>query len=169
MSIGQTEPVGQDDLIVTAMVTKALHDQPVLRITGGLPCQDGEVSAALAEADQARQRQGLAMAGPPYFTCGPDEADAVRWEAGIPVGRPGVPDGRVESGVLPGGEVASIYFRGNYMAPGREAAVDDYLRREIEAAGLQPAGSPRWIYLTAPDRTPDPEDHYPEVVWPVTH
>lgn len=27
------------------------------------------------------------------------------------------------------------------------------LRREIEAAGLRPAGNPRWFYLTAPDRT----------------
>jgi hypothetical protein len=32
-----------------------------------------------------------------------------RWEAGVPVDREGVPDGRVVPAVLPGGEVASIY------------------------------------------------------------
>jgi effector-binding domain-containing protein len=69
---------------------------------------------------------------------------------------------------VPGGEVASIYFQGNYMAPGREAAVNAYLLREIEAAGLRPAGNPRWVYLSAPEHTPDPENHYSEVVWPVT-
>jgi hypothetical protein len=28
--------------------------------------------------------------------------------------------------------------------------------------GPRPAGDPRWIYLSAPERTPDPEDHYSE-------
>lgn len=158
----------QTDLVVTAMITKTLHDQPVLRVIGSLPCPPGAVGAAIAQVDQARRRQGLAQAGPPYFSCGPDERGAARWETGIPVSRPGTRDGRVEPGVLPGGEVASVYYQGNYMAPGREAAVDACLLREIETAGLTPAGDPRWVYLTAPEHTPDPENHYSEVICPVT-
>lgn len=159
----------QADLAVTSMTTKTLTDQPVLRVTGIWPCRDGEVATAIEEVNQARQRQGLAQAGPPYWSCAPGgKSSPGRWEAGIPVGRPGTTDGRVEPGVLPGGEVASIYYQGNYMAPGREAAVDAYLLREIGAAGLAPAGDPRWIYLTAPEQTPDPENHYSEVICPVT-
>lgn len=154
----QTE---QSNLNVTSLVHKTLHDQPVLCVRGR---PDENVADALEEAWQARQRQGLASAGPPY--CFYSEAEG-RWEAGVPVDREGVPEGRVIAAVLPGGEVASIYFAGNYCDPDKASAVMAYLRLQIEAAGLEPAGDLRWVYLTAPADTPDPEKHYSELHWPV--
>jgi hypothetical protein len=46
-------------------------------------------------------------------------------------------------------------------------AVVAYLRAQIEAANLEPAGDLRWIWLTPPKDTPDPEEHYTELRWPV--
>lgn len=69
--------------------------------------------------------------------------------------------------MLPGGEVASIYFTGDYMDPAKGAAVQEYLREQMEAAGVGPAGPLRWVYQTAPALTPDPENHYTELHWPI--
>lgn len=62
-------------------------------------------------------------------------------------------------------EVASIFYDGSFE---RTEAVNDYLRGEIEAAGLKPVGLVRWIGLTDPARISDPEEHYSELVWPVS-
>jgi hypothetical protein len=150
----------QAKLNVTSLVRKTLRHQPVLCVRS---TRTGDnVADALEEAWQARMRQGLGSAGPPYtffFKGG--------WEAGVPVDREGAPEGRVVPAVLPGGDVASIYFAGNYCDMDRVNAVVVYLRAQIETAGLEPAGEVRWIWLTAPKDTPDPEKHYSELHWPV--
>lgn len=149
----------QSNLNVSSLVRKTLRDQPVLCVRG----RTGEnVGEAIEESWQAQLRQGLATAGPPYtffFEGG--------WEAGVPVDRAGAPEGKVVPGVLPGAEVASSYWTGNYMDMDKVNAVIAYLRAQIEAAGLEPAGELRWIWLTAPKDTPDPERHYTELHWPV--
>lgn len=38
----------------------------------------------------------------------------------------------------------------------------------MAAANLSPAGEPRDSYLTNPEATPDPEDYFTEVIWPVS-
>lgn len=153
----------QTNVNVTAIVRKTLSDQPVLCVRSTRT--DGPAAGeAIGEAAQARVDQGLASAGPPYLT----SVESGGWEAGVPVDREGVPQGRVIPAVLPGGEVVSAYFAGNIYDVEQVEAVIANLRTQIEAVGLEPAGPLRWIYLTAPELTPDPENHYTELHWPVS-
>lgn len=106
-----------------------------------------------------------ARSGPPYFSCTePDEKGIMTAEVGIPVDRAGATAGRVEPGVLPGGDVATAYYLGPYETLG---VAYRQLWSEIEAAGLTPNGHPREVYVTAPRATPDPEDYGTHLVWPV--
>ncbi|GAB3423659.1 GyrI-like domain-containing protein [Flindersiella endophytica] len=147
---------------VTAIVRKTLSDQPVLCVRSTET--DGPAAGeAIAEAWAAREHQGLESAGPPYLT----SAETGGWEAGVPVATTGVPEGRVVPGVLPGGEVASAYYAGSIYDSEQVEAVVANLRTQLEAAGLEPAGPLRWIYLTDPEQTPDPGNHYTELHWPV--
>lgn len=160
-------PTEQTDLRVTSMVRKTLRDQPVLRIQGvWTQGEDNPITKALAEASASMQRQSLSLAGPPYWTCSEkaSEQGTMRWEAGVPVDRMGSAEAEVQAALLPGGEVASIYYRGSFDRAGE---VNLYLRGAIEAAGLKPEGDVRWIGLTDPAETPNPEDHYSELVWPL--
>lgn len=161
LSKGSAMSSEQTNLNLTSIVRKALSDQPVLCVRSTRT--EDNISDALEEASQAQQRQGLASAGPPYsffFESG-------GWESGVPVDRGGVPEGRVVPAVLPGGEVAFAYFAGNFWDMERCEAVIANLRAQIEAAALEPAGPLRWIWLTDPAVTPDPENHYTELQWPV--
>lgn len=151
---------------LTAMVVKTLRDQPVLRIRRTVRPEDCDVSADIGKVFQVLNLQGLSQAGPPYYSAGePDDEGCRNLESGIPVGTAGVADGEVEAAVLPGGDVASVLYRGRYE--GIDAAYRQ-LWKSIEEAGLQPGGEPRDSYLTSPDATPDPEDYLTEVLWPVT-
>jgi effector-binding domain-containing protein len=161
----------QTNVNVTAIVRKTLSDQPVLCIRSTRT--DEHVGEAIGQAAQALERQGLASAGPPYtvfgeeLSPGHEQLDPDGWEAGIPVDRAGIPEGRVIPAVLPGGEVASAYFTGNWADVKKLEAVIANLRTQIEAAGLEPSGALRWIWLSDPAVTPDPENHYTELHWPV--
>lgn len=148
---------------VTAIVRKTLADQPVLCVRS-TQADEPAAGEAIAEAWQAREHQGLESAGPPYLT----SAEAGGWEAGVPVATAGVAEGRVVPGVLAGGEVVSAYYAGDIYDGDKVEAVIADLRMQIEAAGLVPAGPLRWIYLTAPEQTPDPDNHYTELHWPVS-
>lgn len=170
MSDEQTPVVQPTQLRVTSMSRKVLQEQPVLRIRGTWDMQGDEpnpISPAIGEIDAVIERGSLNVAGPPYWICPDGIADngAWRWEAGFPVGDPGTDDGRVEAAMLPGGEVASIYYAGRFE---RGPEVHAYLRAQIEAAGLQPEGEPRWIGLTDPAIISSPDEHYSELIWPVT-
>lgn len=152
----------QTNVNVTSIVRKTLSDQPVLCVRSTQT--DGPAAGeATAEAAEAMARQGLASAGPPYMT----SVESGGWEAGVPVDRAGIPEGRVIPAILPGGEVASAYFTGNYWDPDKVEAVIANLLAQIESAGLEPAGPLRWIWLTAPELTSDPDNHYTELHWPV--
>lgn len=163
----------QTNVHVTSIVRKTLSDQPVLCVRSTRSDGPG-VSEAIGAAAQAMERQGLASAGPPYTVFGEElspghqtlEEDG--WEAGVPVDRVGTPEGIVIPAVLPGVEVASAYFTGDWGDVDKVKAVITNLRTQIEAAGLQPAGPLRWIWLTDPTVTPDPDNHYTELHWPVT-
>lgn len=152
----------QTNVNVTSIVRKTLSDQPVLCVRS-TETEIGAIGDALGEAWQARERQGLASAGPPYTLF----LESAGWEAGVPVDRAGVPEGRIIPAVLPGGEVASAYFSGNIWDWEKVEAVIANLQTQLEAAGLEPAGPLRWIWLTDPALTPDPENHYTELHWPV--
>jgi len=163
-----TTPVFQQThLAVTSMICKSLPDQPVLRVRGRWESEN-PIAAALREVTAAVERQALNLAGPPYWIVEQSESAGETaspfYEAGLPVQRLGTTVDRVEAAVLPGGEVASITYRGSFD---RTEAVNAYLRSEIEAAGLRPVGMVRWIGLNDPAWVSDPEDWYSELVWPV--
>jgi effector-binding domain-containing protein len=162
----------QTNVNVTSIVRKTLSDQPVLCVRSTGP--DGPpVGEAIGESFQAMEHQGLASAGPPYtvfseeLSPGHQQPEPDGYEAGVPVDRAGVPAGRVVPAVLPGGEVASAYFAGNWADIEKVEAVIANLRTQIEAAGLELAGPLRWIWLSDPTITPDPDNHYTELHWPV--
>lgn len=158
-------PEHKTNVTVTSMVRKTLRDQPVLCVRSSRT--NADPGHALALVDQARRHQVLAQAGPPYWFCWEVGEGQVQWEAGVPVNQAGAEEDPVEPSVLPGGEVASVYFRGDYHDPEQAAAVIEHLRAEMAAASLVATGEPRWVYLTDPETTPDPLNHYTEVVWPV--
>jgi DNA-binding transcriptional MerR regulator len=150
---------------LSSMVVKTLRDQAVLRIQWVLSEDDCDPGRNIADVFATLQRQRLTQAGPPYWSCAEPDDDGVRHvEVGIPVNKPGAAEGRVEPAVLPGGDVAAIFYRGPYQ--GIEAAYRE-LWAEMEAAGMTPSGDPRDVYLTSPQATPDPEDYFTEVVWPI--
>jgi DNA-binding transcriptional MerR regulator len=148
-----------------AMVIKTLRDQPVLRIRrpAGAACDPAsDVGTAFA----AVNRQGLTQAGPPYFSAAePDDAGERSFESGIPVDRAGTAEGEVEPGVLPGGDVASVLYTGSF--DGIDLAYRE-LWKQLTDAGFVPAGEPRDSYLSDPETTADPQNHFTEVIWPVT-
>ena len=163
----------QTKVNVTAIVRKTLGDQPVLCVRSNRA--DGPaVGEAIGAAAQAMESQGLVSAGPPYTVFGEElspghqQPEPDGWEAGLPVDRAGVAEGQVVPGVLRGAEVASAYFTGDWADPEKVEAVIANLRAQIGAAGLRPAGPLRWIWLTDPTVTPDPDNHYTELQWPVT-
>ncbi|GAA4983085.1 GyrI-like domain-containing protein [Actinopolymorpha pittospori] len=161
----------QTNMNVTAIVRKTLSDQPVLCVRSTRT--DEMIGEAIGESFQALEHQGLAAAGPPYTVFGEElspghqEPKADGWEAGVPVDRAAVPEGHVIPAVLPGGEVASAYFSGNWADVEKVEAVIANLRAQIEAAGLELGGPLRWIWLSDPTVTPDPDNHYTELHWPV--
>lgn len=151
---------------LTAMVVKTLRDQPVLRIRRTARPEDCDPGGDIDKVFHVVNLQGLTQAGPPYFSAGePDDEGRRSMESGIPVGLAGVADGEVEAGVLAGGDVASLLYRGRYE--GIDTAYRQ-LWKSIQEAGLRPAGEPRDVYLTSPAATPDPENYLTEVLWPVT-
>jgi effector-binding domain-containing protein len=153
----------QTNVNVTSIVRKTLSDQPVLCVRS-TQTEIGVIGEALDEASHALERQDLASAGPPYTLF----LESAGWEAGLPVDRAGVPEGRVVPAVLPGGEVASAFFKGNIWEWDNIEAVVANLRTQLEAADLEPAGPLRWIWLSDPAVTPNPDNHYTELHWPVT-
>jgi AraC family transcriptional regulator len=115
---------------------------------------------------------GAAMAGPPfarYHEMGPTGAEI---ELGAPLAeRPaglpdasGRPDGLIGTSWLPGGPAAVTLHAGSYDAL---PATYDRLARWIETHGNVPGRGPWEVYLTDPERVPDPADWRTEIVWPI--
>jgi DNA-binding transcriptional MerR regulator/effector-binding domain-containing protein len=175
---------------LTSMVLQTLKDQPVMRIRMDLRQEDLRASgigpdyelpgqdqprdwrtcviwkhARLSEIDPVVEHQDLRLAGPPYVLCAqPDDDGALQAELGWQVDRAGVADGRVEPAVLPGSNVATMFYTGRADTVG---VLYRQLWAEMTKAGLEPAGEPRELLMTNPQATPDPEDNWTQLIWPV--
>jgi DNA-binding transcriptional MerR regulator len=141
------------------------HPQPVLTMRSRV--REDDVDRAIGEgingvADYLREL-GEETAGPPFNVRGEvDDDDLSEIEIGWPTSRALPARGRIESGALPAGRAAWAVFRGPYEElPGAYRAVYEWIVQE----GHEPAGSPREIYYTDPDETPDPAAYVTGIVW----
>jgi len=112
------------------------------------------------------------MVGPPfarYHEFGPDRVDV---EIGAPIAAvpaglmpiSGRPDGVIGASSLPAGEVAATTHKGPF--DGLEATYDA-LAAWIAEGGRVAGAGPWEVYLSDPQRVPDPLDWLTEVVWPL--
>jgi effector-binding domain-containing protein len=154
--------------------TRRLEPRPTISVR--LETTQGELAAMfdreLPRVGARLAEVGATMAGPPfarYHHFGPDRVDV---EVGAPIEAvppalepaSGRPDGVIGASSLPGGEVGVLVHEGSYDGL---AGTYDRLHDAIEAAGLAHGDGPWEVYLTDPQRVPDPADWRTEVVWPL--
>jgi AraC family transcriptional regulator len=142
-----------------SIVKKTLAPRPVL-VKRRL-IQPSEIAQALAEmfpqVFEEAQRNGVALAGPPFARY--LEMGRGMWtiEAGMPVAG-------MSADTLPGGPVAMTTHAGPYdKLPEAHAA----MRQWMAAEGLAAAGPPWESYVTDPADYPDPKDWKTEVFVPL--
>lgn len=93
------------------------------------------------------QVQAVPIAGPPFARYGMGE-EAFDVTAGFPVAAAVEPEGRVEMGGLPGGEVATTLHVGSYEGL---AGAFDAVTEWVAANGRRIAGDPWESYLDGPE------------------
>lgn len=108
--------------------------------------------------------QGIGPAGPCYahHFCMP--SDRFDFEIGVPVSAPVTPSGRVQPGSLPAVRVARAVMHGPY--DGLPAAWGQFMAW-IEAQGLKKAPGLWEVYVSGPDRDPDPSTWRTELNQPL--
>ncbi|HMH29345.1 MAG TPA: AraC family transcriptional regulator [Steroidobacteraceae bacterium] len=85
-------------------------------------------------------------------------------EPAMPLTAPASGEGEIQSGMLPGGDVAFGIHAGPYEGLGETHAA---IERWIEANGFRPDGAPWEQYVTDPGEHPNPADWRTEVYWPL--
>jgi effector-binding domain-containing protein len=119
----------------------------------------------MAELIATTSAQGVGPAGPCYshhFRMLPERFD---FEIGVPVSAPVTPAGRVQRGLLPAARVARAVLHGSY--DGLPAAWGQ-LMAWIETQGLSKAPGLWEVYVSGPDRDPDPSSWRTELNQPLT-
>ncbi|GIM90910.1 helix-turn-helix domain-containing protein [Paractinoplanes toevensis] len=129
-----------------------------------------EIATALAESLPAvfdyAQRNGLAIAGPPFARYPEVGMGSLVIESGITVAEPPsttLPDG-IEALVIPPGRAVVTIHHGPY-----DSLLESYqeIEKWMRDQGLSAAGAPRETYLTDPGEHPDPATWETEIVQPV--
>lgn len=123
--------------------------QPAAVVRGHVPV-DGIaefIAGAFGEVATLLEREHGDVAGPPFARYH-RTADGFDVEAGFPAAGPFVPEGRVELDELPGGQAATILYRGAYS--GLAPAYDEVMRW-LADHGDEPAGDPWESYLDGPE------------------
>ncbi len=144
----------------TDVEMRQLEPQPVVSIRASVPItQLGEVmDDRLRALSRYLQQRGVQPAGPPfvrYHTFGETETDL---ETGIPVMEPVVGEGRIMSGVLPGGPAIATWHLGAHDTLG-----DAYARlgAGVKASGREPRGAAWEVYYWI-----DPAQYNGAANWP---
>lgn len=143
-----------------------LDDQPVLGIREWVPVEgiSSAIGEFLPEVWKHIESEGKTPAGPPFTRYHAIEESRVLLEAGLPVPEEMQGRGRIEAGVLPGGEaVATDHFGPYEDLPAAGEALDTWIEQhDREAAG------PCWeVYWTDPGSEPDPQKWRTEVLRPL--
>lgn len=131
-------------------------------------CHAAELGAILSEilpeVWRYIRQSGVSPSGPPFTRYHGYEDDLVDIEAGMPVPTPLPGEGRIATGTLPGGEVATTFHLGPYD---RLPDAHDALHQWIEEHKKHSAGAQWEVYWTDPGREPDPTKWKTELMWPV--
>jgi AraC family transcriptional regulator len=109
-------------------------------------------------------KAGLPIAGWPlcrYVNMGPG---LLTIESAMPLAIPAAGEGEIQSGLLPGRDVAFGVHGGVYEGLGETHAA---IERWIEANGFKVDGAPWEQYVTDPGEYPNPADWRTEVYWPL--
>lgn len=145
---------------------KQLVPQPMVSIR--TQCHAAEIGATLREIlpEVARylERMGVKPAGPPFTRYHGIENNRVDIEGGLPVAEAVAGEGRVSSGELPGGTVATTIHVGPYeKLPEAHDALDAWIHEQNKASA-----GPQWeSYWTDPGKEPDPDKRKTELLWPI--
>ena len=153
---------------------RTLEAQPTIgvRIETTLDQLSSVFDAELPRVSARMEEVGAVMVGPPfarYHAFGPDRVDV---ELGAPIASvpsglapmADTPDGIIGASSLPAGEVAATIHPGPYDTL---SATYDALAAWIVEQGRVAGAGPWEVYLTDPQRVPDPADWLTEVVWPL--
>jgi AraC family transcriptional regulator len=163
MTTAERSPAMSPDII--------MKDQPevyalVMRRRTG---RDG-IAATLAEILPAvfdyAQRNGLAMAGPPFTRYPEIGMGSLVMEGGVQLLAPpaDAPGEGIEVLTIPAGPAAVTVHRGPYdTLPDSYRVLEAWLDRE----GRTPDGPPREVYLTDPGDHPDPATWETEIIQPL--
>ena len=163
MTTAERSPAMSPDIIV--------KDQPevyalVMRRRTG---RDG-IATTLAEILPAvfdyAQRNGLAMAGPPFTRYPEIGMGSLVMEGGVPLLAPpaDAPGEGIEVLTIPAGPAAVTVHRGPYdTLPDAYRVLEAWLDRE----GRTPDGPPREVYVTDPGDHPDPATWETEIIQPL--
>ncbi len=134
--------------------TKNETKTAVVRATVPLRELPGVIGEAYGEIMAYFFRTGLSPTGFPFVLYGNDDMDALRVEMGFPVDREVKPEGRVEAGTIPGGEVLSEIHVGPYTELERTYTP---VMKYIQEQGLAVTEWMYEIYLNSPEDTPETE------------
>jgi AraC family transcriptional regulator len=159
-------------LMSYSIAKRELTEQPVLIVRKRI--KRSEIAPTIAQSLHAiflyAQKNGIALAGPPFARYAESSLGFVTIEPGVRIAA--APEGATpnkDSGVihdsLPGGPAAFTTHCGPYeKLTEAHAALEVW----IEDQGLTPTGAPWELYITDPGDHPDPKDWRTELFWPVS-
>lgn len=119
---------------------------------------------ALGQVYGEIQAQGAQPMGPPFALYFGMPSETIEVEAGFPVTKPVKDAGAVHPGKLPGGTCAHGMHVGPY-----DTMQETYgeLMRWVGEKHLKPHEQMWEVYLSDPQREPDPQTWRTEIFWPV--
>jgi AraC family transcriptional regulator len=124
------------------------------------------LSACLPAVFAYAQKEGLALAGPPFARYPEIGMGSLVMECGVAIAEPvtGDPGDGIEALTIPAGPAAVAIHRGPYD---RLTETFQMMEAWIQREGRTVSGPPRETYLTDPGEYPDPETWETEVVIPL--